>query len=48
MGDVASGTATGTGVFVLTLEGERISAITRFGGAHLLSRFGLPDTVPLP
>jgi RNA polymerase sigma-70 factor (ECF subfamily) len=34
------------GVLVLTLEGERISAITRFGDSGVLSRFGLPRTVP--
>jgi RNA polymerase sigma-70 factor (ECF subfamily) len=38
--------AQGTGLFVLTLEGERIAAITRFGGAELLPRFGLPPTLP--
>ncbi len=38
--------AQGTGLFVLTLEGERIAAITRFGGADLLPRFGLPPTLP--
>jgi hypothetical protein len=37
--------ATGSGVFVLTLEGDRISVITRFGGAELLPNFGLPATV---
>jgi RNA polymerase sigma-70 factor (ECF subfamily) len=39
--------ASGTGLFVLTLEGDRISAITRFGGAELLPNFGLPRTVPV-
>jgi RNA polymerase sigma-70 factor (ECF subfamily) len=34
--------ATGSGVFVLTLDGDRISVITRFGGAALLPQFGLP------
>ena len=34
-----------TGVFVLTLEGERVAAITQFMGTALLSRFGLPRTV---
>ena len=37
--------AMATGLFVLTLEGERISVITRFGGADLLPRFGLPRAV---
>jgi hypothetical protein len=29
------------------LEGDRISVITRFGGAALLPNFGLPATVEL-
>jgi RNA polymerase sigma-70 factor (ECF subfamily) len=32
--------------FVLTLEGERISAITWFAGGGAFARFGLPDTLP--
>jgi RNA polymerase sigma-70 factor (ECF subfamily) len=40
-------TATGTGLFVLTLDGDQISMITRFGGADLLPRFGLPASVQL-
>jgi RNA polymerase sigma-70 factor (TIGR02960 family) len=39
--------ASGGGVFVLTLEGDRISVITRFGGAVLLPNFGLPPTLEL-
>jgi RNA polymerase sigma-70 factor, ECF subfamily len=31
---------------VLTLEGERISAITWFGERSLLAHFGLPRTLP--
>jgi RNA polymerase sigma-70 factor (ECF subfamily) len=38
--------ARGTGLFVLTIEGDRIAAITRFGGADLLPRFGLPSALP--
>jgi RNA polymerase sigma-70 factor, ECF subfamily len=34
-----------TGVVVLTLEGERIAAITQFMGTSILSRFGLPRTI---
>ncbi len=34
-------------VIVLTIDGERISHLTRFGGSALLSRFGLPRTLPL-
>jgi RNA polymerase sigma-70 factor (ECF subfamily) len=40
-------TATGTGLFVLTFNGDRISMITRFGGADLLPKFGLPTSVRL-
>jgi RNA polymerase sigma-70 factor (ECF subfamily) len=38
--------ARGTGLLVLTIEGERIAAITRFSGEELLPRFGLPPTLP--
>lgn len=34
-----------TGLLVLTLEGERIAAITQFLGTSILSRFGLPRTL---
>jgi RNA polymerase sigma-70 factor (TIGR02960 family) len=37
--------ARGTGMFVLTLSSDQISQITRFGGAELLPRFGLPPTL---
>jgi hypothetical protein len=30
------------GIVVLTLDGDRISHITRFGELSLFSRFGLP------
>ncbi len=40
--------ARGTGLFVLTIEGDRIAAITRFGGGDLLPRFGLPTSLPTP
>jgi RNA polymerase sigma-70 factor (TIGR02960 family) len=33
------------GLIVLTLQGERISAITRFIDSNILSRFGLPRTL---
>jgi RNA polymerase sigma-70 factor (ECF subfamily) len=39
-------TARGTGLIVLTVEGDRIAAITRFGHADLLPRFGLPVALP--
>ncbi len=38
--------ATGTGVFVLTLAGDRISELSRFDGSELVARFGLPPAVP--
>jgi RNA polymerase sigma-70 factor (TIGR02960 family) len=34
-----------TGLFVLTLEGERIAALTQFLDPSILSRFGLPRTL---
>jgi RNA polymerase sigma-70 factor (TIGR02960 family) len=37
----------GVGVFVLTLEGNQLAHLTRFAGAALLARFGLPRTLPL-
>jgi RNA polymerase sigma-70 factor (ECF subfamily) len=40
-----SDVAYGTGVFVLTLTGEGISMITRFGGSELVPQFGLPTTL---
>jgi len=33
------------GLIVLTLEGDQISAITRFGDNSLFPRFGLPRTL---
>jgi RNA polymerase sigma-70 factor (ECF subfamily) len=35
-----------SGILVLTLSRDRISAITRFGDRGPLARFGLPRTVP--
>ena len=34
------------GLIVLTLEGDQISAITRFGDNSLFPHFGLPRTLP--
>jgi len=34
-------------VIVLTLDHDRISHLTRFGGSAQLARFGLPRTLPL-
>jgi RNA polymerase sigma-70 factor (TIGR02960 family) len=44
--DPHAGIARAVGVLVLTLEGDRISRITRFGGGGLLAPFGLPRTLP--
>jgi hypothetical protein len=41
----ASGIHHGTGLYVLTLTGERIRAITRFD-AGVLPWFGLPRALP--
>ncbi len=46
IGDAHAPIVRGVGVIVLTLEGDRISQLTRFGGAALLGRFGLPRTLP--
>jgi RNA polymerase sigma-70 factor (ECF subfamily) len=43
--DPHAGVVRGVGVLVLTLEGDQIAQITRFGGAALLARFGLPRTL---
>ena len=44
--DPQSGIVRGVGMLVLTLEADRISHITRFGGPALLASFGLPRTLP--
>jgi RNA polymerase sigma-70 factor (TIGR02960 family) len=38
--------ARANGLFVLTLEGDRVSAITRFGDGAVFPRFGLPRMLP--
>jgi RNA polymerase sigma-70 factor (ECF subfamily) len=43
--DAVTGVARAGGILVLTLSGERVSAITRFE-AGLMDRFGLPRTLP--
>ncbi len=40
-----SGVARAYSVFVLTLEGDRVSAITWFGGGDAFPHFGLPQTM---
>jgi RNA polymerase sigma-70 factor (TIGR02960 family) len=46
IGDVQAPVVRAVGVIVLTLEGDRISHLTRFGGSGQLARFGLPRTLP--
>ena len=46
LGDTQAPVVRGVGVIVLTLEGERISHLIRFGGSAHLGRFGLPRTLP--
>ena len=46
IGDAHAPIVRGVGVIVLTLDGDRIAHLTRFGGAALLARFGLPRTLP--
>jgi RNA polymerase sigma-70 factor (TIGR02960 family) len=43
--DAHGAIAHATGLVVLTLEGERIAAITQFMNPSILSRFGLPRTL---
>ncbi|MBV9606802.1 MAG: sigma-70 family RNA polymerase sigma factor [Solirubrobacterales bacterium] len=46
IGDAHPRVLRGVGVIVLTLDGDRVSHLTRFAGAALLGRFGLPRTLP--
>ena len=46
--DPAEPVATPAGLFVLTMAGDRIQAITRFHLDALYPRFGLPDSLPGP
>jgi RNA polymerase sigma-70 factor (ECF subfamily) len=41
-----TGVARAYALFVLTLEGDRISAITWFGASGVFPHFGLPRTLP--
>jgi RNA polymerase sigma-70 factor, ECF subfamily len=45
LGDPQAPIARGSGLIVLTLDGDRISAITRFGDTSLFPQFGLPRTL---
>ena len=47
LGDAHAPVVRGVGVIVLTLDGDHVSHLIRFGGSSLLSRFGLPRTLPL-
>jgi len=47
VGDPQAPIVRAVGLIVLTLEGDRISHLTRFGGSEHLARFGLPRTLPL-
>ena len=44
--DVHTSIAHATGLIVLTLEGDRITAYTHFLDTSMLSNFGLPRTLP--
>jgi RNA polymerase sigma-70 factor (ECF subfamily) len=44
--DPLTGVGHAFGLFVVTLAGDRVSAITRFEAA-LLARFGMPRTLPV-
>jgi RNA polymerase sigma-70 factor (ECF subfamily) len=46
LGDPNAGVVRANGLFVLTMEAEAISAITRFGDTGVLPYFGLPRTLP--
>jgi RNA polymerase sigma-70 factor (ECF subfamily) len=46
IGDPHTGVMRADGLFVLTLAGDAITAITRFGDTGVLPYFGLPRTLP--
>ena len=46
LGDPHAGVARTAGVFVLALDGDAITTITRFGDNGVLPYFGLPRTLP--
>jgi RNA polymerase sigma-70 factor (TIGR02960 family) len=47
LGDAHAPIARANGLLVLTLEGDEIAAVTRFGDGGVLPHFGLPRTLPL-
>ena len=48
LGDPAASVAVPAGLFVLTMAGDRIHAVTRFDADNLYGRFGLPETLAGP
>src|SRR5437763_1481726 len=44
--DAHASVARNLGVFVITLRGDRIAALTRFGDTGFLPHFGLPRMLP--
>ena len=44
--DAHAAIARSYGVLVLTLDGDRVAALTRFNDSAVLARFGLPRTKP--
>ncbi len=44
--DLNTGIARAGGLFVLSMKGEKISVLTRFGDIGVLPHFGLPRTLP--
>ena len=46
LSDPHAGVARASGLFVLTVQGQAITAITRFGDTGVLPYFGLPRTLP--
>jgi len=47
IGDAHAPVVRGVGVIVMTLEGDHVAQLTRFGGSALFARFGLPRTLSL-
>lgn len=44
--DTGAGVHRATGMFVVSVEDERVSSLTRFGDRSLFASFGLPRTIP--
>jgi hypothetical protein len=43
--DPTTSVSRANGLIVLTISGDRVATVTRFGGADVIARFGLPQTV---